>query len=179
MKTVIFKKYARALVAAGTEFKVFEKLLSELEHIQSEITQSMEIKIYLNDSRIDLAKKQELLEKAFSPSLSQQTVNFLLILIKDKNIDFLENVLDEARRLKREQENAIQAEIVTVEPLSAELKQRTAKVLAQKTGKSVIIENSTDKYIVGGMIIKMNDFLIDASLRGKIKRLRNKIMQLT
>lgn len=179
MKSVIFKKYARALAAAGTELKIFEKLLSELERAGAEIALNPAVKIYLHDSRVGSADQRTLLEKAFSPALSASAVNFLLILIKDKNIDFLESVLDEARRLKREQENAIQAEIITAEPLSAKLKQRTVKVLSQKTGKDVIIENSTDKNIIGGMIVRMGDLLIDASLRGKIKRLRNKITQLT
>jgi len=171
------KNYARALAEVGQEMGVSESLLQELGQVASTFKEAPPVASFLNDSHVEFGARQDALAKAF-PRLGNQAKNFIFVLMKNNRLDQLGNIIEETRRIIDENSNTLEVVAVSAAPVSDSVNKKIAVALENKTGRQIRVKNETDESLIGGLIIKINDLVIDASIRGKIQRLKNKIRQL-
>ncbi|MBC8387715.1 MAG: ATP synthase F1 subunit delta [Actinobacteria bacterium] len=95
---------------------------------------------------------------------------------KTKIIEDILDILGERKNNDRiEIETGVEAEVLSVIDLNENIKEKIKKVLENKTGLNIKIKNRIDKSILGGIIIKIGDRVIDLSIKNKIEDLRAKL----
>ena len=95
---------------------------------------------------------------------------------KTKIIEDILDILGERKNNDRiEIEAGVEAEVLSVIDLNENIKEKIKKVLENKTGLNIKIKNRIDKSILGGIIIKIGDRVIDTSIKNKIEDLRAKL----
>ena len=108
-------------------------------------------------------------------SLSQPVRNLILLLVKRHRIEQLPRVADEFARLDDRRNGITNATATSAAPLTdLEVRALTAR-LEQMTGGRVALTTDVDEGLLGGLVVRVGDRLIDGSVRGRLERLRNQL----
>jgi F-type H+-transporting ATPase subunit delta len=108
-------------------------------------------------------------------SLSQSVRNLVFLLVRRRRIEQLPRVVAEFTRLDERRQGITHATATSAAPLTdLEVKALTAR-LEQMTGDRIALETDVDEALLGGLIVRVGDRLIDGSVRGRLERLRNQL----
>jgi F-type H+-transporting ATPase subunit delta len=103
--------------------------------------------------------------------LTLEARNFIRLLIDNRRLLLLSEIAAIFEQLRDEAEGTIEAEVVSAFPLSAEQSARIAAALKRRLAREVKLASRVDKDIVGGVVIRAGDLVIDGSARGRLERL--------
>jgi F-type H+-transporting ATPase subunit delta len=107
--------------------------------------------------------------------LTQPVQNLIFLLVRRGRIEQLPRVVDEFTRLDDIRQGITHATATSAAPLTdLEVKALTAR-LEQMTGGRIELETDVDESLLGGLIVRVGDRLIDGSVRGRLERLRNQL----
>lgn len=110
------------------------------------------------------------------PGTAPLVRNLCLLLLHRGRIDLLPNVAAEFRRLDDARQGIVPAAATSASPLGPdEVRALTAR-LEQLTGGRVALDLQVDPSIIGGLIVRVGDRLIDGSVRGRLERLRSRLV---
>jgi F-type H+-transporting ATPase subunit delta len=130
----------------------------------------------LRNPAIPTAVREEAVRKGLGKSLSVPALNLILFMIRRGRIEDVDQVTAEFGHLVDERNGVVHATAATALPLDeAELSALTAR-LGQLTGGTVELVVETDPGLLGGLVVRVGDRLIDGSVRGRLERLRNELV---
>lgn len=178
MKAAQTKHYAKALASFTADAAVFEQLIADLKSVQEQLEASADLMQYLSDPHISLLKKKEALKMVFQDFISERTYNVLYLLIKNKKLLSLPEVVVQARKERLYNDNVAEVVIESVIPVTAKQEQEITKIIADKVQKNVVVRNTINKDLIGGLRLTIDDVVLDGSLLGRINRLKQKIAAL-
>lgn len=173
------KHYSKALLELGKQYGILDELLADIEDVAEKINQNLDLRKYLLDQHIKLPKKKQALQAVFQDFISEKTYNFLYILIQDKKLNYLDQVIEDVHQRRKDEEDVIEAVIESVVPLDSKQEEMIKQNLAEKTKKRVLIKNLLDPELIGGLKIMIGDIIIDSSIQGKLDRLRRNINEMS
>lgn len=102
----------------------------------------------------------------------QLTRNVLKVLVDNGRLDESPEVASEFRRLVRDKDRQLDVHVTTPIELSDELRTKLERSLSDSTGKQVHLHASVDPDIIGGLVVRYGDTLVDTSLKGRLDSLR-------
>jgi len=121
-----------------------------------------------------LDQRLEVAEQVFA-RLAGPVRNLVLVMVRRNRIEQLPRVAAEFRRLDDQRNHLSHATATSAAPLGdAEIQAITAR-LEEMTGGRVALETAVDPDLLGGIIVRVGDRLIDGSVRGRLERLRNRL----
>lgn len=128
----------------------------------------------LGNPAVPLEQRLEAAAGVFA-KLSQPVRNMIFLLIRRGRIEQLPRVVDEFVRLDESRQGITHATATSALPLTdLEVKALTAR-LEQMTGGRIALATDVDESLLGGLIVRVGDRLIDGSVRGRLERLRNQL----
>jgi F-type H+-transporting ATPase subunit delta len=98
------------------------------------------------------------------------------LLVERGRIDQLPRVAAEYRRLLNAQRSVVEAVATAASPLSGDETAALQKKIAQMTGRTVDLRVEVDEALIGGLTVRVGDTLYDASVRGRLERLRERLV---
>jgi len=102
--------------------------------------------------------------------------NFLLLLADKGRIGALEEIAQEFERLVSEEEGVLSAELTTAVELSDEDERRLLKQIEEASGRKVEATRQVDPDLIGGIVLQVGSHRLDASVRGRLERLRRSLV---
>ena len=171
------KNYADALVQVAQDGKAsYDELTSGLRDISDTFDASNDLREVLINPTIKDDVKIEIIESIFDGKINSYLINFLKVLITKKRInEFSEIYRDFIDKLN--EINDIQpVTIISAVDLSEDYKKTILNKLNQKLGKNIQPKWSLDEDIIAGLMIKIDDNVIDMSLRNRIDKLSKSLM---
>lgn len=112
------------------------------------------------------------LEKSSAKEREQQIINFLQLLKRNRQFNISDKIISELDKIIKEKNNILEIEAITAEKIEAK---ELSKLLEKKLDKKIELKIKVDKEIIAGLILKINDLLIDGSMRTQLKLLNNKL----
>jgi F-type H+-transporting ATPase subunit delta len=100
------------------------------------------------------------------------TANFLQLLVKNRRLFALRDIVSGFRRLLADHRGEVTAEVTSAVPLSEAQTEELKATLKAKTGKTVTLNTTVDPSILGGLIVKIGSRMIDTSIRSKLNALK-------
>lgn len=167
----ISKRYAKAIYdiafEKSEEFNVFEMLTL----IQEQLEKNEDFKKFLNYPVINKEDKIELVNKIYNDikGISLDILDYLLD--KDKLI-YIKDILSEYTKIYYAKHNKLVVRAIFPKELTDIQKDKLKKNLELKKKKEVIIQYIVDENLIGGGIIKINDEVIDGSIRSQLDNLK-------
>jgi F-type H+-transporting ATPase subunit delta len=172
----IARNYAEALLQLGEQSGQVERYAHLVEVMAGAIEADEQIRVVLESPRVSKAQKQELLTSALEGHAPQEFIRFLAAVVKRGRQGMIGAIAREYLDLVDIRFNRVHATVtVAREPdpsLQAEIKERLTSVL----DKEVIPHFRHEPAILGGVIIRVGDRVMDGSLRRKMLRLRKSMM---
>jgi F-type H+-transporting ATPase subunit delta len=106
----------------------------------------------------------------------EPVVNLVCLLVRRGRIEELPEVAAEFRHMLNEQRGTVDAVARTARPLTEEETAMLQEKVAQMTGRSVHLDVELDESLIGGLTVRVGDTLYDASVRGRLERLRERLV---
>ena len=166
--------YARALFDAALGEKRLEPVREQLQQLVEAEAAVPELRELLRNPQLDPRSKRAALEDLLSGA-DELLRNFLLVLVDKGRARQLEEIAREFERLAAEQEGIVRAELTTAVELSDAEAKKLLKQIEQASGQKVEATRSVDPDLIGGMILQVGSRRLDASVRGRLERLRREL----
>jgi F-type H+-transporting ATPase subunit delta len=96
--------------------------------------------------------------------------NFIQTVVDNRRLGVLSSVAEQFTALALSEQQTLEADVTSAQPLSDEAQHHIAQALQQRFGQQVVMKVSIDEDLIGGVVIRVGDTVIDASIQGKISR---------
>jgi len=168
--------YARALFDFVNENGTLFEATSDIQNIQGLLFKSKELFKCLQNPLISGEAKQEILIKVIGKKMNQETLQFLITLIKRKRIDLLPTIIFSYLELVYQTANSRAFQIISAKDLSNGQRTRLIKKIKSIAKNSrIMIQFSIDESLIGGFLIKNQGKVVDYSVKNKLKTLAKQL----
>ncbi len=178
MGNIVARRYARALFALGLEQgdKELQAYGDDLASIGDLLQGSPELVRIFRNPIISEEEKKGVLKKLLERINPNKVVTNFCYLLADKNrLDQLAEIQAYYAQLLDQHQGILRGEVVTAIKLADNLKQNIASKLEEQSGQQVVLDYKVDQEIVGGLVLKVGDKVLDASLRAQLQNLKENI----
>ena len=167
--TKISRRYAKALMSLGTEDGFYREYGRELREF-CEFTQTAgELARVLGFKLYPLEDRRRVLESVLERSgFSDLVKNFLRLLLEKERMGALPAIAAHYDRLSDDISNIVRASIITARPLTEDAVERIVAALSEMTSKDVKAEVFEDASLIGGVVVRVGDLVLDGSVRAQL-----------
>ncbi len=170
------KRYGQALLALAEAQLIQRQITDELTSLLNLIGREKQLKDCLANPTIPLVAKQAILEKIMAPSFNVLTKNFIGLLVKNRRVAVLEDVVQFLESSLATQENRVKVRVECALPMNDGEKADFVRRLTQWLDKKVELDIKVVPELLAGITIRIGDRLIDGSCRGQLTRMRQVLM---
>ena len=172
VNTQVLQPYASALMSLAKSNNLSEQFGNDIRSLLSLLESSEDLRQFLANPLIKPDAKKAVIKQIAGEEMNPLMRSFLSLLIDKGRILFLEGIGKQYLNQLRALNQTVLAEVTSAVPLS-DAQQQTVreKVQAMTSAREVEIETKIDTDLIGGVVIKVGSQVIDASLRGQLRRL--------
>ena len=167
----VVEPYAQALMSVANKQNQTEQFGEQMRSLLN-LLQSSDLTNFLANPFFKLEDKKAVLARVLGEEVNPAIRNFLMLLIDRRRIVLLEGICQQYLSLLRELNQTELAQVTSAVELTEEQQQAVRqKVIAMTNARSVELETKIDRDLIGGVIIKVGSQVVDASIRGQLRRL--------
>ena len=167
------RRYAEAAFEIATRDGSIETWRKDLDEADQTLDGS-ELMAVLANPALPLEERQTVARKVFA-GLSAPVRNLVGLMVRRGRIEQLPRVAAEFRRLDDRRQGIVHATATSAAPLTTPETRAITARLEQMTGGQIALQTDVDESLLGGLIVRVGDRLIDGSVRGRLERLRNQL----
>jgi F-type H+-transporting ATPase subunit delta len=171
----IARRYAKALFELAEQQKSVDQIKKEVDVFGQILESDGRLRAFLLSPQVDKQSKTRVLENAISSRVSPLFYHFLLLLLQKGRQPLFPEIVFEWGRLYDKKNNRIRATLISAIALSDAQVQKIRKQLAESTHADLVINNEVDPAILGGLVIRMDGRVLDASLAHQLERMRKEL----
>lgn len=178
MAELVSKIYSQAIFEVALEDVRIEEIQSELDFVARVMIDYPEFYSLLKSPKISLDEKKNIINETFGTHLSESVLNFLKIIIDKKRVSAFLEIVKEYNLKVVENACVLMATVESVIPLDEIQVSNIKQKLNQMTGKNVEIDFTINQDLLGGVLIKIGDQIIDGSVRYKLEGMLESLTQI-
>ena len=172
----IARRYAKALLLIGKEDGKAESYKEELDGFTNLLSREKELDQAICNPLYDSNGRKSLLRAIIEKiGLSTVMTSFLLLLFDKGRIGFISDINDFYQKLADELKGVARASLVSATELSSGTIEKIRKTLSKKTGKDIILEVEQDSGLIGGIVTRMGDLVLDGSIKTQLFNMRESL----
>ena len=168
--STVARPYTKAAFASALEQSSLDKW-SEMLNLAAQAAQDEQVAALLSNPALDADQKGGIILDICADKLDEQGKNFIQILAENKRLPVLPEISVLFDRFKAEQQKSVDVDITSAFKLTKEQQTKLAQALGAKLDREVNITSSQDKSLIGGVVVRTADLVIDGSVRGKLEKL--------
>ena len=166
--------YARSLFEVAQEQKKLDKIRDELGEFADALNESRELQVFLFSPYFSTREKSDGLDKAISGA-DETTVNFLKLLIEKHRTPVLFRVRAELDQLWEEENRMLPVTVTSAVELSKATIKQIGDRIAEQTDRKVDLSAEIDPDILGGIVVRVGNSVLDASIRNRLENFRKQV----
>jgi len=175
---VLVKRYTLGLIKSIKDEREFAILKHQIFDIEEFLSKQSELKDVLSSPFFPTTKKIEIAREIFSKiQLKKKALRFLLILVENKRLELLPDIIELMPDLWNSEKGIATFEVSSVVPLTEDQKKKLKKGLEQLEKKQVALKYRIDSSLIGGISIKKENLVYDASVKGNLLKIKEKICE--
>lgn len=171
------RRYAQALYDVAVSKDSVDKYIKDLIEIDNLIDNNPKVANVIKHPEISTKEKKKFFITLLKGKVDEDLLTFILLLIEKDRILFLKEKIRELRKIDFEHRNIKVARITVTKPLSESQRNRLIENLEKKYEMNIILDETVDEKILGGIIIKIDEDLIDGSVRTKLDDVKNSLLE--
>jgi F-type H+-transporting ATPase subunit delta len=174
--TTIARPYAQAAFEQASEEAAIAEW-SELLKLLGQVVADPQMQALLNNPRVNRQQLLEIVTGIGSSKLSATGMNFIKILISAGRLKHVARISTLFEQKWAVAEGRLEVNVTSAYELLPEQKNSIAEAMAKRLGKKINISSLVDQSLIGGMIVRAGDSVIDVSLRGQLNELRRTLIR--
>lgn len=170
-------RYAKAVFELAKNTGNIDIVYKDFSVIYDYLRASGELLKVMKSPVVKSVRKKELLKEIFGSLISQLSLTFILLLADKNRENYLPDILSSFERMYHSEMNIIKAEITTSREIDNSLKTKIINELTSKLDKTIIPTYKVESAIQGGIMIRVEDWVYDATVRNQLSQLRTKLIE--
>lgn len=173
----VARRYLSAALGAADRSGLRHELHSQLREVAELLAASADLKRLLKHPGIPIESKLDMLEGLLEEPLLRPLSDLVAVVIDNARTEVLEIADTVYQELIDEQEGVLRAFVATPIQLEHEQAQRLRQALSNWLSADVVIDAKVEPETIGGITVRVGDRVLDASLRGRLDRIRKRIFE--
>ncbi len=167
--------YAEALFRLVKAEGELERVEDELFRFGKLLETHHELKQALSDQTLERHQRSRIIEELLADKVSPHTLGLLSFVVEQGRGRQLPQILDSLSHLAAEARNSVVAEVRSAVPLDQDQRDELARALSKATGKNIELKVLVDPSLIGGIVAKVGDTVIDGSVRRRLEQLKEQV----
>ncbi|MFW6287953.1 MAG: ATP synthase F1 subunit delta [bacterium] len=168
-------KYSSALFELGKEKETLILFQEDLNKVRDLIDGNEDFNHAFYHKKILAEDKKNIVKEIFKGEISTDVLNFIQLLIDNRREEHIKPIIENFNVLVNKEEAIVEIEVVTAVDLTEELREQLLDKLNQLLDYKIVLNPVIDPDILGGMVLKFNDFIVDGSIKNSLKKLQDNI----
>jgi F-type H+-transporting ATPase subunit delta len=173
----LVKSYAEALFQVARAEEMLDRVEEELTRLNKSLDTNAELREFLSNPRITSDGKKSTLSEIFGEKISPITLHWINMVVDQGRQRRLPVIIETFLTLAQEAREKVTAEVITSIPLSEDLAKRLEQELSKVTRKRVFLKPMVDDSILGGVIVKIENKVIDGSVKHRLEEIKNEMIK--
>jgi F-type H+-transporting ATPase subunit delta len=170
--------YAEAFLLAAEQAGQLAEATADLNALVDHLFQvDSNIELLLSNVALSVARKEEIIDRAFRGRSCPIFVNFLHVLNHHGRLGLLRLIRRELQDLLDQRANKVRVYVETATPLSDDQRQRLLALLQERMQVQPVLVDTVDPDLLGGLVVRVNDYRFDGSLRSQLQALRRHLIE--
>ena len=172
------ERYSRALFEIAKESGEIEKIESDIKLFYSLIKSSKELENFIQDPTQSIKNQNNILNLLSERlNFTKNLKNFFLLLIEKRRFFFVLKIINSFLKLCLKKRGEIKASLISSRELSELELENISKELSVSMGSTIKFDYKIDKELIGGLKLQLGSFMIDTSIRNKLKKFEQKMLE--
>jgi F-type H+-transporting ATPase subunit delta len=171
----VINGYARALFDVVQAEGELDRVEDELYRFGKLMESNHELKQALADQGIDRIQREKILDELLADKVSAHTLGLLTFIVAQGRARQLPQILEQLSKLAAAARNSVVAEVRSAVPLDAAQRKALAEALSKATGKKVEVKTLVDPSVIGGVVAKIGDTVIDGTIKSRLEQLKDQV----
>jgi F-type H+-transporting ATPase subunit delta len=168
--------YAKALFDIGVETNSVGQSYDDLHAVHNALNGlDPDLRTFFYLPRFRREDKRRIINLAFEGKVSRPVLGLLHVLVDKRREPLLDNIVEEFDRYKDVNENRVQARVVSARKLDDDLREALRSALEQRTQKSVVLTETVDPEVLGGLRVNVGDRVLDGTVRRSLQDMRRNL----
>jgi F-type H+-transporting ATPase subunit delta len=168
--------YAQSLLELANEQNQAEPIGQELGQLREILEQQPAFAAYLGDPGIGIDERGRAIDRIFAGQVSKLIHNFLGVLNLKGRLNLLSEIADAYDDLLDQQVGKVEVDVTVAHPLSADDLEKVRQQISQALKRDAVLHQYVEEEIIGGMILRVGDRLIDASVKKQLQTIREQML---
>ena len=175
LKGAVARRYAAAIFDIARKQNTIDRTLEDVQHI-AELFSDRKIAFLLREPKVPAQRKEQAIRQAMQGKVLPTSLNLTLLLIQRELVDYAPNISLELEKMVRDYRNEAVADVTTATQIDKTQTRTIQDALEQRTGKTIIVQSHVDPTILGGVIARVGDQVIDGSVRYRLSVLEQQML---
>lgn len=172
----VARRYAKALLIIGKEDGQAETYRDELDGFAKLMAKEKELEQAITSPLYAASGRKKVLEIIVDKvGISKIVASFLLLLFDKGRFGFLGDINNFYQKLADELKGVLRASLVSATELSSETVEKIRTTLSTRTGKDIILQVEQDPGLIGGIVSRIGDLVLDGSIRNQLLNMRKSL----
>jgi F-type H+-transporting ATPase subunit delta len=173
----VTRRYAKALFELAQDENILDAVENDLKMIMAAYQKSSDLPLLLESPIIPTREKRVALDKLFKQHVQQVTYDFLMLLLDKNREENLPEIIDHYMKSLDEYRGIVRGKLLTAHPFNESQKKALSDKLSEQTGKKILMEEEIDQSLIGGFVVRLEDTVIDTSLKNQLDKLRQNLIK--
>ena len=170
----IAEVYARALFEAAQEHDVLDRVRDELGEFADALDENRSLQVFLFSPYFSSEEKREGVRKIVSGA-DERTVNFLELLAERHRMPAIFRIKRELDALWADENQLLPVTVTSAVELDEGLVEDIGKRIQEQTGRKVELSSNVDPDVLGGLMVRVGNVVLDSTVRNRLERLRKQV----
>jgi F-type H+-transporting ATPase subunit delta len=175
LKGAIARRYAGAIFDIGMKQHTLDRTLEDVQEI-AKLFSIRKLTYLLREPNIPAERKEAALRQGLAAKVLPTSLNLALLVVQRELVELMPNIARELNQLVLDYKNEATAEVTTATQIDASTQSRVQQALERMTGKRIMLETRVQPNILGGVVARVGDQVIDGSVERRLKLLQQQLL---
>jgi F-type H+-transporting ATPase subunit delta len=174
--TTIARNYAEVLLELARRAEDLRGWGEMIDSVANAVESDRRLRVFLESPRVSAQQKSEIFQKAYGAVLPRTLVRFLQSLVTHRRQMLIPEIAHEYQDLVDQVEGRVHASVTVARPADDADRKMVTDQLSRALGKEVVPHFNVNPAIIGGVIVRVGDTVLDGSVRRRLATLRAKML---
>ena len=170
----IAQVYSRSLFGVAKEQGKLDEIREQLGAFADAVSESHDLQVFFFSPYLSTEEKKEGLRRAIEDA-EEAFVNFLELVIENHRMPALFRIRRDFDELWEEENRLLAVQVTSAVPLDDAVVQDIGSTIGEQTGRQVELSSRVDPDILGGIVVRVGNSILDASIRNRLEQLRKQV----
>ncbi|HXR65027.1 MAG TPA: ATP synthase F1 subunit delta [Ktedonobacteraceae bacterium] len=175
LKGAIARRYAGAMFDLALRQNTLERTLDDVQGL-GQLFSKHTLAYLLREPKVPLQRKEKALREALGTRVQPMSLNLALLVVQRGLVEVMPNIATELQQMVFDYKNQAVAEVTTAAPMDTNQEALVKQALERQTGKTILLQAKVNPAILGGVVARVGDQVIDGSVQQRLQVLKKQLI---